>query len=102
MFAQKNRRRILYRNKNQPTPHPSNPRSSTLDPQQIRLSSQLVARGSQLDKNTFPATPRKKGGVPHTRQSPTKFIVAAVLIVGVVTWIAFSAASQSKSYYVTI
>jgi len=40
--------------------------------------------------------------VPHKRQSPTKFIVAAVLIVGVVTWLAISAGSQSKSYYVTI
>ena len=40
--------------------------------------------------------------MPHKRQSPTKFIVAAILIVGVVTWLAISAGSQSKSYYVTI
>jgi cytochrome c-type biogenesis protein CcmE len=40
--------------------------------------------------------------VPHKTQSPTKFIVAALLIVGVVTWLAISAGSQSKSYYVTI
>ena len=40
--------------------------------------------------------------MPHKRQSPTKFVAAAVLIVGVVTWLAISAGSQSKSYYVTI
>jgi cytochrome c-type biogenesis protein CcmE len=40
--------------------------------------------------------------VPHKRQSPTKFIVAALLIVGVVTWLAVSAGRQSKFYYVTI
>jgi len=40
--------------------------------------------------------------VPHKTQSPTKFIVAALLVVGVVTWLAISAGSQSKSYYVTI
>jgi cytochrome c-type biogenesis protein CcmE len=33
---------------------------------------------------------------------PTKFIVAALVIVGVVAWLAISAASESKSYYVTI
>ena len=33
---------------------------------------------------------------------PTKFIVAGLLIVGVVAWLAISAASESKSYYVTI
>lgn len=40
--------------------------------------------------------------MPHKRQSPTKFIVAALLVVGVVAWLAISAGSQSKSYYVTI
>ncbi|HZL28904.1 MAG TPA: cytochrome c maturation protein CcmE [Acidobacteriaceae bacterium] len=40
--------------------------------------------------------------MPHKTQSPTKFIVAALLVVGVVTWLAISAGSQSKSYYVTI
>ena len=40
--------------------------------------------------------------MPHKSQSPTKFIVAALLVVGVVTWLAISAGSQSKSYYVTI
>jgi cytochrome c-type biogenesis protein CcmE len=40
--------------------------------------------------------------VPRKSQSPIKFVVAALLIVGVVTWVAVSAASQSKSYYVTI
>lgn len=40
--------------------------------------------------------------MPNKRQSPTKFIVAALLIVGVVSWLAISAGSQSKSYYVTI
>ena len=33
---------------------------------------------------------------------PTKFIVAALLIVGVVAWLAITAAGESKSYYVTI
>jgi cytochrome c-type biogenesis protein CcmE len=33
---------------------------------------------------------------------PTKFIVAALLIVGVVAWLAFSAGSDTKQYYVTI
>jgi cytochrome c-type biogenesis protein CcmE len=40
--------------------------------------------------------------MPHKTQSPAKFIVAAILVVGVVTWLAISAGSQSKSYYVTI
>jgi cytochrome c-type biogenesis protein CcmE len=35
-------------------------------------------------------------------RNPIKFIVAAVLIVGVVVWLAFSAAGDNKSYYVTI
>ncbi len=33
---------------------------------------------------------------------PTKFIVAALVIVGVVAWLAISAAGENKSYYVTI
>ena len=40
--------------------------------------------------------------MPQKRQSPTKFVVAALLIVGVVSWLAYSAGSQSKFYYVTI
>jgi cytochrome c-type biogenesis protein CcmE len=40
--------------------------------------------------------------VPKKNQSATKFIVASLIIVGVVTWLAISAGSQSKSYYVTI
>ncbi|MDQ2926301.1 MAG: cytochrome c maturation protein CcmE [Acidobacteriota bacterium] len=33
---------------------------------------------------------------------PTKFIVAALVVVGVVAWLAISAAGENKSYYVTI
>lgn len=33
---------------------------------------------------------------------PTKFIIAALVIVGVVAWLAISAGGESKSYYVTI
>jgi cytochrome c-type biogenesis protein CcmE len=40
--------------------------------------------------------------VPKKNQSATKFIVASLIIVGVVTWLAISAGSQSKFYYVTI
>ena len=36
------------------------------------------------------------------KNNTTKFIVAAVLIVGVVAWLAFSAVGDNKSYYVTI
>ncbi len=36
------------------------------------------------------------------KQNPAKFIVAALLIVGVIAWLAVSGANQSKSYYVTI
>jgi cytochrome c-type biogenesis protein CcmE len=34
--------------------------------------------------------------------SPWKFIVAGALVVGVIVWLALSAGSQAKSYYVTI
>jgi len=33
---------------------------------------------------------------------PTKFVVAALIIIGVVAWLAISAAGDNKSYYVTI
>lgn len=36
------------------------------------------------------------------RNSPTKFIVAAVVVIGVVAWLAASGARDTKSYYVTI
>lgn len=36
------------------------------------------------------------------KSSNTKFIVAAVLVVGVVSWLAYSGAKDTKSYYVTI
>jgi cytochrome c-type biogenesis protein CcmE len=35
-------------------------------------------------------------------KKPTSIIVASVLIVGVVVWLAFAAAGDNKSYYVTI
>jgi cytochrome c-type biogenesis protein CcmE len=38
----------------------------------------------------------------NTKQSSTKFIAAAVLVFGVVAWLAISAGSDTKSYYVTI
>lgn len=39
----------------------------------------------------------------NTRQGfPTKFVVAALIIAGVVAWLAVSGANQSKDYYVTI
>jgi cytochrome c-type biogenesis protein CcmE len=40
-----------------------------------------------------PATPNK---------SPLKFILAGVLIVGTISWLAISGAGDTKSYYVTI
>ena len=36
------------------------------------------------------------------KKSPIKFIVAAVIIVGAVAWLAYSGTRDSKSYYVTI
>jgi cytochrome c-type biogenesis protein CcmE len=36
------------------------------------------------------------------QQSPLKFIIAGAIIVGTVVWLALSAGSQAKSYYVTI
>jgi cytochrome c-type biogenesis protein CcmE len=36
------------------------------------------------------------------KQNPTKFIIAAVIIVAAVTWLAFTGARDTKSYYVTI
>ena len=36
------------------------------------------------------------------KQSVTKFVVAAAIIFGVVSWLAISAAADSKQYYVTI
>jgi cytochrome c-type biogenesis protein CcmE len=40
--------------------------------------------------------------VQKAKQSSTKFIVAAVLIFGVVAWLSISAGRDSKFYYVTI
>jgi cytochrome c-type biogenesis protein CcmE len=37
-----------------------------------------------------------------TTRKPTSIIVASVIIVGVVVWLAFAAAGDNKSYYVTI
>jgi cytochrome c-type biogenesis protein CcmE len=36
------------------------------------------------------------------RKSPMKFIVAAAIILGTVSWLAISGAADTKSYYVTI
>jgi cytochrome c-type biogenesis protein CcmE len=36
------------------------------------------------------------------QSSPWKFVIAGVLVVGVIVWLAVSAGSQAKSYYVTI
>jgi len=36
------------------------------------------------------------------RQSPTKFILAGVIVIAAVAWLAFTGARDSKSYYVTI
>jgi cytochrome c-type biogenesis protein CcmE len=36
------------------------------------------------------------------QSSPWKFIIAGALVVGVIVWLAVSAGSQAKSYYVTI
>ncbi|MGI4827866.1 MAG: cytochrome c maturation protein CcmE [Janthinobacterium lividum] len=40
----------------------------------------------------------------HVQQRPfqLKFVIAALLVVGTVAWLAISGAKQSKSYYVTI
>lgn len=40
--------------------------------------------------------------MPSPSQKPTGIIVASLLIVGVVVWLAFAAAGDNKSYYVTI
>ncbi len=39
---------------------------------------------------------------PQARPNQWKFIVAALIIVGTVTWLAISGGRQAKSYYVTI
>ncbi len=39
---------------------------------------------------------------PEKRSVQLKFIVAALIVVGTVAWLAISGARQSKSYYVTI
>ncbi len=36
------------------------------------------------------------------QSSPLKFVIAGALVVGVIVWLALSAGSQAKSYYVTI
>jgi cytochrome c-type biogenesis protein CcmE len=36
------------------------------------------------------------------KRSPAKFIVATVLVLGVIAWLSISGANESKSYYVTI
>ena len=38
----------------------------------------------------------------NARPFPWKFVVAAIIVVGTVAWLAISGAQQSKSYYVTI
>ena len=40
--------------------------------------------------------------MPQQRQSPTKFIIAGVIVIAAVAWLAFTGARDSKSYYVTI
>lgn len=39
---------------------------------------------------------------PQPRPFQWKFLIAALIVVGTVAWLAISGASQSKSYYVTI
>ena len=39
---------------------------------------------------------------PQQRPSQLKFVIAALIVVGTVAWLAISGASQAKSYYVTI
>lgn len=39
---------------------------------------------------------------PAQRSTPVKFIVAGMIIVATIAWLAFTGARQSKSYYVTI
>ncbi len=40
--------------------------------------------------------------MPQKKQSPAKFILAAVIVIGVVAWLAVSGYNDSKQYYVTI
>ena len=40
--------------------------------------------------------------MPAQNKSPLKFVVAGVIVVATVVWLAVSAGSQAKSYYVTI
>ena len=39
---------------------------------------------------------------PSQKPKPTKFIVAGLIVVAVIAWLAVTGAQQSKSYYVTI
>jgi cytochrome c-type biogenesis protein CcmE len=40
--------------------------------------------------------------VAAKKQSPAKFIIAAVVVIGMVAWLAYSGYNDSKQYYVTI
>jgi cytochrome c-type biogenesis protein CcmE len=38
----------------------------------------------------------------HQKSSPLKFVIAGAIVVATIVWLALSAGSESKSYYVTI
>lgn len=40
--------------------------------------------------------------MPQKKQSPAKFIIAGLIVIAAVTWLAVSGARDAKSYYVTI
>jgi cytochrome c-type biogenesis protein CcmE len=40
--------------------------------------------------------------MPQKKQSPAKFIIAGVIVIAAVTWLAVSGARDTKQYYVTI
>ena len=47
----------------------------------------------------MPTTPTTPPGRPKTH---LKFLIAAIIVVGTVAWLAITGASRTKSYYVTI
>jgi cytochrome c-type biogenesis protein CcmE len=40
--------------------------------------------------------------MPQATKTPLKFLIAAVIVVGTIAWLAISGAGRAKSYYVTI
>jgi cytochrome c-type biogenesis protein CcmE len=50
-----------------------------------------------MASSSFPA-PRS----PQSKPNPLKFVIAGVVVVGAVGWLAFSGAGDAKDYYVTI